>query len=437
MVLDSGVAMSIDGSAVSNVGDEAAHAQSNDVSADSLAAATAAAAASATDTSANSLADGEMHRYLTYMRANRGVSANTLKAYASDIAACLHLLSLRGTQRLDEVTIEDLRSWLAAESRSHARSSMARKTVAVRGFFAWAHEHDIIATDPAAALMTPKIPDVLPTVLNESQAQRLMETVEEDVAAEMGNEQGSQKAQDTHITQKEREAQKTQGAREGQRAQREQGLAPDGRQSGADQARQPGLHAGSRRTSDAHDSDSHHAKQRDKADARQHALTLRDAAIMETLYATGIRVAELIGLDLGDVSFSNRTLKVTGKGNKQRVVPFGEPASRALQSWIAQGRPVLMGEQSGQALFLGARSARLDQRIARSVVHERSREAGVPDIAPHALRHSVATHMLDGGADLREVQEMLGHSSLSTTQRYTHVSIEQLKARYGQAFPRA
>lgn len=434
MVLDSGVAMSIDGSAVSNVGDEAAHAQRNDVSADSL----AAAAASATDTSANSLADGEMHRYLTYMRANRGVSANTLKAYASDIAACLHLLSLRGTQRLDEVTIEDLRSWLAAESRSHARSSMARKTVAVRGFFAWAHEHDIIATDPAAALMTPKIPDVLPTVLNESQAQRLMETVEEDVAAEMGNEQSRQKAQDTHITQKEREAQKAQGAREGQRAQREQGSAPDGlRQSGADQARQPGLHAGGRRASDAHDSDSHHAKQRDKADARQHALTLRDAAIMETLYATGIRVAELIGLDLGDVSFSNRTLKVTGKGDKQRVVPFGEPASRALQSWIAQGRPVLMGEQSGQALFLGARSARLDQRIARSVVHERSREAGVPDIAPHALRHSAATHMLDGGADLREVQEMLGHSSLSTTQRYTHVSIEQLKARYGQAFPRA
>jgi integrase/recombinase XerC len=437
MVLDSDVAMSIDGSADSNVGDGAAHAQRNDVSADSLA--TAAASASATDTSANSLADGEMHRYLTYMRANRGVSANTLKAYAADITACLHLLYLRGTQRLDEVTIEGLRSWLAAESRSHARSSMARKTVAVRGFFAWAHEHDIIATDPAAALMTPKIPDVLPTVLNESQAQRLMETVEEDVAAEMvGNEQGRQKAQDTHITQKEREAQKAQGAREGQRAQREQGSAPDGlRQSGADQARQPGLHADGRRTSDAHDSDSRHAEQRDKADARQHALTLRDAAIMETLYATGIRVAELIGLDLGDVNFSNRTLKVTGKGNKQRVVPFGEPASRALQSWIAQGRPVLMGEQSGQALFLGARSARLDQRIARSVVHERSREAGVPDIAPHALRHSAATHMLDGGADLREVQEMLGHSSLSTTQRYTHVSIEQLKARYGQAFPRA
>lgn len=389
--MDSGVAMSIDGSAVSSVGGGAAHAQRNDVSAGSLA--SAIAAASATDTSANSLAADEMRRYLTYMRANRGVSANTLKAYTADIKACFHLLSLRGTQQLDEVTIEDLRSWLAAESRSHARSSMARKTVAVRGFFAWAHEHGVIATDPAAALMTPKIPDVLPTVLNESQAQRLMETVEKDAAAEMGGEQDARKAQRTQTAQ---------------------------------------------RTPAAHDTHhARHARQRDKADARQHALTLRDAAIMETLYATGIRVAELVGLDVGDVSFANRTFKVTGKGNKQRVVPFGEPASRALRSWIAQGRPALQSKDSGQALFLGARSARLDQRIARSIVHERSREAGVPDIAPHALRHSAATHMLDGGADLREVQEMLGHSSLSTTQRYTHVSIEQLKARYGQAFPRA
>lgn len=364
------------------------------------------------------LASGAVNRYLTYMRANRGVSANTLKAYASDITACLHLLSLRGTQRLDEVTIEDLRSWLAAESRSHARSSMARKTVAVRGFFAWAHEHDVIATDPAAALMTPKIPDVLPTVLNESQAQRLMETVEEDATAENGDRRDRSKAKSA------REAQNTQEP------------VSDGlQQSQSDQTQQPDSYAERRRTPAAHDS--HHTKQRDKADARQHALTLRDAAIMETLYATGIRVAELVGLDIGDVSFPNRTLKVTGKGNKQRVVPFGGPASSALQSWIAQGRPALQGENSGQALFLGARSARLDQRIVRGIVHERSREAGVPDIAPHALRHSAATHMLDGGADLREVQEMLGHSSLSTTQRYTHVSIEQLKARYGQAFPRA
>ena len=153
----------------------------------------------------------------------------------------------------------------------------------------------------------------------------------------------------------------------------------------------------------------------------------------------------------------NRTVKVTGKGNKQRVVPFGEPAMRALETWIAEGRPVIAdaarrrrngapsGDQggngqparAGRALFLGARGGRIDQRVVREVVHARAREAGVPDIGPHALRHSAATHMLDGGADLREVQEMLGHSSLKTTQRYTHVSIEQLKSRYAQAFPRA
>ena len=149
-------------------------------------------------------------------------------------------------------------------------------------------------------------------------------------------------------------------------------------------------------------------------------------------------------MDIADIDFSNRTIKVTGKGNKQRVVPFGLPAQRALETWLEQGRPVLartatdaVKSRAANSLFLGARGGRIDQRIARDIVHRAAREAGVPDISPHALRHSAATHMLDGGADLREVQEMLGHSSLKTTQRYTHVSIEQLKNRYGQAFPRA
>ena len=170
----------------------------------------------------------------------------------------------------------------------------------------------------------------------------------------------------------------------------------------------------------------------------------RDKAMLELLYATGIRVAELVSMDIADIDFSNRTIKVTGKGNKQRVVPFGLPAQRALETWLEQGRPVLARtatdaakSRATNALFLGARGGRIDQRIARDIVHRAAREAGVPDISPHALRHSAATHMLDGGADLREVQEMLGHSSLKTTQRYTHVSIEQLKNRYGQAFPRA
>ena len=118
-------------------------------------------------------------------------------------------------------------------------------------------------------------------------------------------------------------------------------------------------------------------------------------------------------------------------------MPFGAPADKALRDWLEHGRPVLCGDMSDDAFFLGSQGGRIGQRMVRKVVHDRARKAGVPDISPHALRHSAATHMLDGGADLREVQEMLGHSSLKTTQRYTHVSIEQLKARYGQAFPRA
>ena len=118
-------------------------------------------------------------------------------------------------------------------------------------------------------------------------------------------------------------------------------------------------------------------------------------------------------------------------------MPFGAPAGRALERWLERGRPVLENEASGAAVFLGARGGRVNQRVVRQVVHASARAAGVPDIGPHALRHSAATHLLDGGADLREVQELLGHASLKTTQRYTHVSIEQLKQRYGQAFPRA
>ena len=171
---------------------------------------------------------------------------------------------------------------------------------------------------------------------------------------------------------------------------------------------------------------------------KQQAIELRDAAMLELLYATGMRVAELVGLDVPDVVFSQSNGQSDRqRATKQRVMPFGAPAQKAIRRWLDDGRPLLVGEQSAAALFLGRQGKRIDQRMVRRVVHECARDAGVPDISPHALRHSAATHMLDGGADLREVQELLGHSSLKTTQRYTHVSIEQLKARYGQAFPRA
>ena len=167
-------------------------------------------------------------------------------------------------------------------------------------------------------------------------------------------------------------------------------------------------------------------------------LGLRDAAIMELLYATGIRVSELCGLDVDDLDEGRNTARVFGKGGRERTVPVGLPAVRAVAAWKRAGRPALARPGSGPALFLGARGGRLDPRTARRVVHARLAAVdGVPDSGPHGLRHAAATHLLEGGADLRSVQEILGHASLASTQIYTHVSVERLAAAYRQAHPRA
>jgi len=171
---------------------------------------------------------------------------------------------------------------------------------------------------------------------------------------------------------------------------------------------------------------------------REAAIEWRDAAIMELLYASGVRVSELCGLDLGDVDEERRMIRVMGKGSRERVVPVGIPAARAMRTWRDAGRPVLVTGRSGSALYLGARGGRLDPRTARRVVHARIAAArSVPDTGPHGLRHTAATHLLEGGADLRSVQEILGHASLASTQIYTHVSVERLLSAYRQAHPRA
>ena len=164
----------------------------------------------------------------------------------------------------------------------------------------------------------------------------------------------------------------------------------------------------------------------------------RDRAVLELLYASGIRVGELTGLDLDDTDLAARTVRVLGKGAKERTVPFGVPAARALRTWLDQGRPALVTAQSGPALFLGRRGRRVDPRQVRSAVHGLlAHLPDAPDLGPHGLRHSAATHLLEGGADLRMVQELLGHASLATTQIYTHVSVDRLKRSYQQAHPRA
>jgi integrase/recombinase XerC len=167
------------------------------------------------------------------------------------------------------------------------------------------------------------------------------------------------------------------------------------------------------------------------------AMAARDTAIMELLYATGIRVSELCGLDLGDVDESRRVVRVLGKGSKERSVPYGVPAERALRAWLAR-RETVVAADTPAAVFLGRRGRRIDPRTARGIVYARTTLAGGKErIGPHGLRHSAATHLLEGGADLRTVQELLGHATLATTQIYTHVSVDRLKATYDQAHPRA
>ena len=177
----------------------------------------------------------------------------------------------------------------------------------------------------------------------------------------------------------------------------------------------------------------------DRADGDD-PIALRDWAILELLYATGIRVSECVGLTLDGLDLDRSTVRVLGKGQKERVVPFGPPAGASLSSYLERGRAVLAtrSAQSSNRVFLGARGGQLSTRaVYRVVAHELSEPGSTAPAGPHVLRHSAATHLLDGGADLRAVQEVLGHASLGTTQIYTHVSAERLAAVYRQAHPRA
>ena len=288
-----------------------------------------------------------------YLGLQCGRSAHTRRAYLGDLRSLFGFLDGRGIG-LDGLSLPVLRTWLAAAaSAGMARTTLARRTSAVKAFAAWAMRRGLLTTDPAARLQVPKAHRTLPAVLRQDQALDAM------AAAKSGAEQGD-------------------------------------------------------------------------------PLALRDRLIVEMLYATGIRVSELCGLDIDDVDTRHRVVRVLGKGNKQRTVPFGGPAADALRAWLTDGRPALTTAESGPALLLGARGRRLDVRQARTVVHQTvSAVNGAPDMGPHGLRHSAATHLLEGGADLRVVQELLGHSSLATTQLYTHVAVSRLRAVHDQAHPRA
>jgi integrase/recombinase XerC len=292
--------------------------------------------------------------YARFLRAERGMSPHSVRAYVGDVAALLEHARRMGRSVPADLDLRVLRSWLAGQAtRGMARTTLARRATACRGFTAWLLREGLVPSDVGALLATPRTGRSLPGVLRRDEADALL-----------------------HVA----------------------GVAAD-------------------------DDD---------------PVRVRDAAVLELLYATGIRVGELCGLDLDDVDRGRRVVRVLGKGSKERTVPVGVPAVRAVDRWLAEGRPRLRGEHSGPALFLGARGRRLDPRTARRAVHALLAEVpGAPDLGPHGLRHSAATHLLEGGADLRSVQELLGHATLATTQIYTHVSVDRLKATYDQAHPRA
>lgn len=296
--------------------------------------------------------DAAAEAFARHLADVRRLSPATVRAYSSDLR---DLAATTGLAEVAEVELEHLREWLwVATKRGDARSTIARRTAAIRAFFGWAVEEGHLAVDPSLRLQSPKRGRTLPRVATT--------TTMSDVLDHLRHRAGSGDPRD-----------------------------------------------------------------------------LRDWTALELLYASALRVSELCGIDVDDLDASRRTVRVVGKGDKERVAPYGGPAEAALEAYLVRARPVLLARGRGTpALFLGTRGARLGARSVYDIVNRALAPAlGADAVGPHALRHSAATHLLDGGADLRTVQEMLGHASLGTTQIYTHVSAEKLTATYRLAHPRA
>ena len=292
-------------------------------------------------------------RFLDYLRDQRRVSAQTLRAYESDLAQFGAYLSDEhvlgpppGPEGIDALAVRGFVAHLSREGL--CKSSIARKLSATRSFLNHAVREGRIDSNPAASVPTPKVPKKLPRELTVDEMFGLLDRIQDD---------------------------------------------DDG--------------------------------------------SVRDRAILEFLYATGLRVGELVALDLEDVDLKSRTVRVLGKGGKERMVPFGKQSAQTLGPWIRRSRD-RRSKTGTAALFLNLRGGRLTDRSVRRILDRRLREAAIQArVSPHALRHSFATHLLGAGADLRAIQELLGHASLSTTQRYTHVSMDALMQVFDRAHPRA
>ena len=296
-----------------------------------------------------------LRNYEEYLRLQKNYTEHTIRAYLGDLHSLFEHCAANGLTEIKDLSLSSVRSWLASQQgKGGARTTIARRAVAVRVFTAWATKNGYLKEDIGVRLATPKSQRTLPHVLSVTETEEVFASMQSAISEE----------------------------------------------------------------------------------ADPHAI--RNIAIVELLYSTGIRVSELCGVDLEDIDRSRNTVRVFGKGRKERTVPLGAPALKAIDRWLQEVRPTYLNSASGLALFLGARGKRIDPRQVREVVyHALQALPNAPRVGPHGLRHSAATHLLERGADLRTVQEILGHASLATTQIYTHVSEERLKAAYTQAHPRA
>jgi integrase/recombinase XerC len=293
------------------------------------------------------------NEFADYLQAARGYSTNTVKAYETDVLDLAAYLSKFEVIQVAQVELDQVRDWLfAADQSGLAKSTLARKSAAIRSFSAWLKKNDFVEVDFAQRLKSPKSTRSLPKVVSRETLAEIFEMLSSNANVENPN-------------------------------------------------------------------------------------AMRDLLAVEILYASGCRVSELVGLNLEDVDYARNILRVMGKGSKQRMVPFGVPAREALDAWVRHGRSQFLNDKSGQALLINSRGQRLGVRQVYALVASLTDGTPTGATGPHALRHSAATHLLDGGADLRAVQELLGHASLGTTQIYTHVSVERLRDGYQKAHPRA
>jgi site-specific recombinase XerD len=308
-----------------------------------------------------------LERYLRSLEA-RDASPHTRRAYETALRAYLAWLDARAVDWRAPARTE-LRGYLAHLAAASARSTVAQRLAAVRGFHRYAAREGLAPGDPWGAIATPRLPSRLPRVLEVDQVERLLTAVDEQLA------RGAAKA------------------------------------------------GGSR--------------------SLAIAIGVRDRAIVEVAYAAGLRISELAAAELGALELGRGIVRVTGKGRRERQGLLGRPAIAAVREYLDGGRPVLLerrppGTEEPAAIFLNHRGAPLGVRGLRLRLDRLRRAAGLPEgVSPHTLRHSFATHLLDNGADLRVVQELLGHQSLATTQIYTHVSPGRLRAAYLTAHPRA